>query len=84
MKIKLELKDTAKTRLQAIEGLVGGDYGLDAEWAVAFAQSIKKASRKDLEKAVVDFGRIINDCYVIAHGWNSKCCRGKGKEFLGK
>ena len=76
----MDEKDTAENRLKAIEVLVGGDYGLDAEWYNHFSK--RNLSREKIEDFVVEFGKIITNCYVISHGFNSKCCKGKGKEMM--
>jgi len=78
--MKKMTKDTAENRLKAIEILVGGDYGLDAEWYSHF--SVKSLSRGKLEEFVIEFGKIITDCYILSHGFNSVCCKGKGEETM--
>jgi hypothetical protein len=76
------MKDTAKNRLKAIESLVGGGCGLDAEWDYAFPEELKKYTRKGLEKQLSLYGKVITDIYILSHGFNSKCCKGKGYEML--
>ena len=73
---------TIKDRLKAIEILVGGDYGMDAEWYSHFEKRTKELSREKLVDFVVEFGKIITSVYVISHGGNSKCCGGMGKEIV--
>ena len=75
-------KDTVENRLRAIEAVVGGDYGMDAEWYSHFSNRRKKLSREKLEEYVEEFGKMITICYLLAHGGNSECCKGKGKEYL--
>ena len=76
------MEDTAENRLKAIEMLVGGDYGLDAEWYSHFSKKLKGLSREKLEEFVVEFGKIITNVYILSHGGNSECCKGKGKEII--
>ena len=78
----IEKDKTIKDRLKAIEVLVGGDYGLDAEWYSHFEKRTKQLSREKLEEFVIEFGKIITNVYVISHGGNSECCKGKGKEIV--
>ena len=80
--MKKMTKDTAENRLKAIEILVGGDYGLDAEWYSHFSKKLKSLSREQLEGFVIEFGKIITDCYILSHGFNSVCCKGKGEETM--
>ena len=73
---------TTEDRLKAIEILVGGDYGQDADWYSCFEKKTKALSREKLEEFVIEFGKIITNVYVISHGGNSKCCEGKGAELV--
>jgi len=73
---------TTEDRLKAIEILVGGDYGLDAEWYSHFEKKTKALSREKIEEFVIEFGKIITNVYIISHGGNSECCKGKGEEIV--
>ena len=73
---------TTKDRLEAIEILVGGDSGLDAELYSHFEGKTKGLSREKLEEFVVTFGKIITNVLIISHGGVSECCKGKNEEIV--
>ena len=81
-KNKLNIRDTAKNRLRSIEVLVSGDCAMDAEWYSHFSRRLKSLSREKLEEMLVEFGKIITNCHTVSHGYNSKCCKGQGKEIM--
>jgi len=53
--------------LQAIERLVGGDFGFDME-CYLFDKRIKKKNKRLVEAA-----KIITEIYCIAHSENANC-----------
>lgn len=78
------IKDNARNRLRAIEEIVNGDYSLDAEDYEHNPERLKDMSREGLQKLTAIFGQMITDCYILSHGYNSKCwcCKGKGRELM--
>ena len=56
--------------LEAIERLVGGDFGLDMEMVL-----YDKNARKNVISRLKAAARVITDIYIIAHAENSKGCK---------
>ena len=50
--------------LEAIERLVGGDFGMDMEWLLAEQEEGKV---KDTDPRLLTAAKIIGDIYIIAH-----------------
>jgi hypothetical protein len=82
MKIELTKKQLVD-RLVAIDYLTGFDLGLSAEeYSYLNPASLNESGKERLLQDCINFGKLITDCSVIAHGAISKCCVGRGEDLV--
>ncbi len=74
------MKDTLKNRIKAIESAVAMDEAFEIDCAAAFHP--EKLNKKTLLKLLKLSDSIITDVYHLSHGYNSKCCKGKGADKI--
>lgn len=68
-------KDTAKNRLEAIEYITSEN---NINMVVHDKKYLSKIKREKLEILLINASKLIDDVYILAHGYVSKCCKGKG------
>lgn len=66
--------------LEAIEILVGSDFGLDMEWFLH--HSTKKESEKKIREQLNEAAKIITRIYQIAHAETTHGCRHEDWEAI--
>ncbi len=74
------MEDTAENRLKAIsDRIYGGDDVLDVD---AAASIHPPKTLEEAQEIIVSAAKIIGDVGILAHGYVSKCCKGKGRELM--